>query len=37
MIPRKKEKAFNDLSVNAIGFMGSVLFKDPNLLRKYIS
>lgn len=37
MIPRKKEKAFNELSVNAVGFMGSVLFKDKNLLRKYLN
>ena len=36
MIPRKKDKAFNEISVNAVGFMGEVLFKDKNLLHKYI-
>ena len=37
MIPRKKEKAFNEISVNAVGFMGSILFKDKNLLLKYVN
>lgn len=37
MIPRKKEKAFNEISINAVGFMGSILFKDRNLLRKYVN
>jgi ATP adenylyltransferase/5',5'''-P-1,P-4-tetraphosphate phosphorylase II len=37
MIPRKKEKAFNEISVNAVGFMGSILFKDKNLLDKYVN
>jgi len=36
MIPRKKEKAFNEISINAVGFMGSILFKDKNLLQKYV-
>ena len=37
MIPRKKEKAFNEISINAVGFMGSILFKNQNLLRKYVN
>lgn len=37
MVPRKKEKAFNEISVNAVGFMGSILFKDKNLLKKYVN
>jgi len=36
LIPRRREKAFNDLSVSAVGFMGSLLFKDKALMSKYI-
>lgn len=28
MVPRKKEKAFEDLSINSVGFAGSLLFKN---------
>ena len=35
MVPRKKEKAFNELSVNAVGFMGSLLFRSEEDLQKF--
>lgn len=36
MVPRKKEKAFDKLSVNGVGFMGSVLFKSKEEMMTYI-
>ena len=36
LVPRKKGKAFNEISVNAVGFMGEVLFKDAQLMRRYM-
>lgn len=29
MVPRRKERAFEEVSVNSVGFAGSILFKNP--------
>ncbi len=44
VVARSKEKAFDEIAINAVGmflsyvgFMGSLLFKDEEKLNKYIS
>ena len=34
MIPRKKEKLLDQIGINAVGFMGSILSKDGKVFEK---
>jgi|JI6StandDraft_1071083.scaffolds.fasta_scaffold02439_13 ATP adenylyltransferase/5',5'''-P-1,P-4-tetraphosphate phosphorylase II len=37
LVPRRKERAFNEISVNSVGFAGSILFKNLQQYTQYQS